>query len=812
MRRAAFLIALTLVLALFLIGCPTPDKHHGATGDHHLVAGDDAGDDDSGPGLPRWLLDRPYLQDRSLFAEEIDHAATPDVRELGPVGIGNGLVFGLVGNNYPLAAWHNLGGPTYQKDVKWFSDKVPTLRVGDAPRAPARESIGYVRRAPVAIVAATDGELEWTTVNFAPRGTDRPEAEQALVSVWIVRNLSAKTFDDVGLTIAGTMAKFGAGRLQEDDLAGHYLHLRPLGVDALPGPSKGEIRVPFGSLAPGQERVVVVPIAFIDGPLSPDPVFRALSETGIDALLESTMAWWQAWSAGNARLDAPDAKWGDLLDALALSVKVNQAASGGLTEMSQYSYVWLRDTHGPSLFYPLIGRADDYKAMLDYLYGVSVLAGDIGNALAVDADVSDLPPPPDWRNLGTFTGRTRAEAPSFLVLEYENYYKATGDLDTLAARYDMLWHAIWGQQVVEGCVQYFSGDETFEDTMEATFGENVLGEPDESILSSYSSFAMIRAATFLAGIADALGKADDAAALRQRAVDFKACLDQVFWMPAAGFYAVQAQTATGEPYPTPYEDVDTMPLWLDLLAPDDPKAVANFESILALLGHDDGTLYSNVSPMYGALFGVRTGVQTGMSHGYWQVNLDKMFHPAADLAFRRLPDMLTPLGFADEALIVDDYSHLQILREGLGIVCDISARYRSWEAAILGHALLHYLTGYDYDVVAGTAKLAPHLPPDWDHATLSGLQYGTGRFDLDVRKSGASGRRITLTTGAGAEFVLSLAVPIDGPFSGATIGGEPAPATGAANRYGRTVVRFPPLAIRAGAKTEIVVRSEQKVK
>ena len=51
------------------------------------------------------------------------------------------------------------------------------------------------------------------------------------------------------------------------------------------------------------------------------------------------------------------------------------------------------------------------------------------------------------------------------------------------------------------------------------------------------------------------------------------------------------------------------------------------------------------------------------------------------------------------------------------------------------------------------------------------------------------------------------------PFELAEDDGETfAFATGAVNRYGRTVVRFPPLAIRAGAKTEIVVRSEQKVK
>jgi len=200
---------------------------------------------------------------------------------------------------------------------------------------------------------------------------------------------------------------------------------------------------------------------------------------------------------------------------------------------------------------------------------------------------------------------------------------------------------------------------------------------------------------------------------------------------------------------------------------------------------------------------VKLGIQTGMSHGYWLVNLDKMFHPVADEAFRRWRDIVTPAGFTEEALIVDDYSHLQVIREPIGFVSDVSARYRSWESGIIGNALLTHLTGYDLDVLAAKVRLAPHLPPEWDHDTWHGLSYGGGRFDLSVSRRGTAGREIVITTDAATSFQLGLTVPVDGTFQAATVNGAPAAPTATANRYGTTVATFDPLTIPASQTTTV---------
>lgn len=737
---------------------------------------------------------------------DVDAAARPDVRALGPVGVGNGKVFGLLGDGYPLATWHNLGGPTYHRPFKWFSDQTPHLVAEGARREALHETLSYVRRTPVAIVEASDTELAWTLVAFAPRGAGDSRTEDALVGVWVVANHSERAITDVGLELGGTLARYDGRGLVENDTSDRHLHVRPVGTVETTAAGENGFTIALGTLAPGEERVVPTALVFTIGGAAPEAIFEAIESAGVDALLDATLAWWSEWFSRAARVESPDPAFDDLFDALVLAVKVNQASTGALSQMSQYAYTWLRDTHGPSIFYPRIGLAADFRDMLDYQYGIAVVNGDLSNALPADQDLSDLPPPPDWRNLPTYTWRTRAEGPSFVVLEYEQYERATADGERPAARFDMLAHALDGQQLVDGCLQYYSGDETFEDVKEATFGQNALAEPDESTLSAYSSYAMIRAARYLADLATRTGRSADAAHFAQLAVDVARCLDEVFWIPDRGHYAIEASTATRVPDPRLYEDVSTMPLWLEVMEPSDPKAVANFDSLLAELARPDGTIVSALPAAYKLVFQhVELGVQTGMTQGYWLVNLDRMFHPMADETFRRWRDIPTPTGFTEEALIVDDWTHLQVIREPFGFVGDVSARYRSWEAGIVGNALLTHLAGYDADVARGKVRLAPHLPPEWDYHRWRGLSFGAGRFDVEVRRRGVAGREVVLATDASAGFELALAVPIDGAFGSASVDGVPVEATARLNRYGRTVVTFPALAIPAGRRTAITV-------
>lgn len=781
--------------------------------DDDAIDDDVADDDTGGEDLPQWLEDRPYLQNRSLWSQEIDMSQPPKLRKLGVIAAGNGKVFGILGNQFPLGSWHNLGGPNYQMDLKWFSDYEPWMYVAGKRVQPTHQAISRVRKTPIAIAGATDGLLEWTSVNFAPKYASDTLAEQALISVWIVRNVSEKSATDASITIDSNLGVFRGSGLWETNFEERFMNVRPLGLTAQAADSINDMSIPLGIIAPGEEIVFVLPYVFTKGEDDPEMIFNAIETAGVDALLESTVQWWENWFAQATQVITPDEKFNDLIRTLILAIKINQAESGGLSQMSQYSHTWLRDTMGPAMFYSVVGLTEDLRDMLDYLWGAIVIRGNLGNAQPLDLDITNLPPEPDWENLPELTGFTRAEGPSHLPLQYREFYRATGDLEPLEERYGMLKHALVHQQFIDGCMQYFSGDETFEDVMEAAFGFNIIPDPDTEWLSTNSSCLMIAAARFMAEVADLLGFTDDAEMFGGMADDFVDCLENTFWNEEKSMYAVMVDTITREPWPHPYEDVNTMPIWWRSLPLDDPHIVDNFETLMSTLGRENGTAVSPLAWPYTAIFHhVTDGVQTGMSHGYYLDNLTRMFHPMADVAFERWQDIFSPSGNLDEAVSTDDYGHLSMLREPFGIVCDVSARYRSWEAGIVGYAYFEYLTGFAPDVAAGRIALAPHLPPGWDQMRFENMQFGEDHFDLIISDAGNGERVISLTTDEAAGFELELTVPLDGEVTGIVVNDQDLPAgqyESRQNDYGRTIVALEPFLVEAGSEVEIEVQYAQ---
>ncbi len=757
--------------------------------------------------ISEWIASKPYLLNTSHWRQDIDMSDRPQVRELGCMGVGNGKVFGILGNQYPVSSWHNLGGPTYQKKSKWFSDKVPILVADGRISLSKRQFIRRLKNAPVVIAGSANDDLEWTSVNFAPKYDQDIRTEKALVSVWIVRNTSGKGFKRVFLNMYSTIGfySFAGGAAIESDGGDRLLTMRPIGAEYSPGIDLRTLSIHIGALGPGEEKVVFLPYIFTQGTEKPEELLEALESAGANRLLESTVDWWEEWASHITQIRTPDEKFNDLLRGLAIAIKVNQAASGGLAQMSEYSFSWLRDTHGPSLFYPLIGLTSDYRAMLDYLWAGSLHEGNLSNAYELEYDITALPQEPDWPKLGTMTGRTRAEGPSTLVLQYENYYRATGDIAPVRERWAMLRHALLDQQFVDGCLLHFSSDETFEDLMEAVFGENMLNEPDGSTLSLYSSLLMIRASYFMSEMAARLGFSDDMRLFASLGDSVKECAENTFWIKDNGYYAVKVATDSRIQHIQPYEDVNTMPLWLDSPL-ESSRIQSNFDQIIKQLGHSDGLMYSGLPCIYKLLFpGIKKGVLTGMSHGYWLNNLDKMFHPMADAAFERWKDVFSESGNLDEAVVVDDFSHLGILREPFGFAGDVSARFRSWEAGIMGYAFLFHLTGYVPDVPSGRIKLSPQLPPGWNEMSFKGLAYGNSRFDLDVRRTAGDSRAITITTGSGTGFVLDLTFPVSGNVTSVMVNGKAADYTSAVNPYNRTIVIIEGIDIPAGTRIEITV-------
>jgi hypothetical protein len=67
-----------------------------------------------------------------------------------------------------------------------------------------------------------------------------------------------------------------------------------------------------------------------------------------------------------------------------------------------------------------------------------------------------------------------------------------------------------------------------------------------------------------------------------------------------------------------------------------------------------------------------------------------------------------------------------------------STTHQLWSSAMVITPAIRGLFGLTVDAAQNTITVAPHLPADWDHATLHHLSAGTGLTDLEFRREGSA--------------------------------------------------------------------------
>jgi hypothetical protein len=65
-----------------------------------------------------------------------------------------------------------------------------------------------------------------------------------------------------------------------------------------------------------------------------------------------------------------------------------------------------------------------------------------------------------------------------------------------------------------------------------------------------------------------------------------------------------------------------------------------------------------------------------------------------------------------------------------------SSSHQMWSSAMVVTPMLRGLFGLDWHAANHTLRLAPHLPADWDHATLRNVPLGSSTMDLKYQRSG----------------------------------------------------------------------------
>ncbi len=701
------------------------------------------------PPEAEFFSNRKWLLDFSSWSSTGCGQQQPsDPRHMGDFPLGNGHVFALMGYACPINTLHNMAGPDYQQEANFFHDTSMALYVGGHEQSEPviSGSVFRIRHTAIVVTREVMASLELITISFAPVGkSDHDPVNQALVRLAVVKNTSLEKVKQVSIKAEdATRTRNGRRR--------HLVVIEPNEQDAAD--------VDLGDMLAGQERVIwYAYVTTMEGEDGQD-IISAIRDEGMDGMLESTRDAWFSYMGEHTSVQCPDPRVEDLLDSVLVTIKTQQAYLGGVSPMSRYSLMWIRDTAGVVRLLLRVGMFEQARQMMDYYHMAVALRGDISNSVPLDLDPGFIPEEPEWDSMGPLSGRVRAESPSYLPLMAHWYTMATADGSLVDSQYGMLLRALDGQTISDDGLQSFGGDETFRPAMSVAFGRDIEYDWVGCCKSANSSFLYVAASEAMAQEASLRGDKIKAQELKDRADLVRTAAERTFWTED-GFYIPFVDEAVPMDRNTPFEDVSTKPLWTGYLSPNDERARKNLQEVIEIIGREDGFLQSWRDPAFADFMGlkIQKGIFTGMVPGYYLTNLAMTDHPEAQNAFNSLGLAASPSGNFSEDHIYDDYSILQLLYDASGTVSDMSARCRPWEGAVNLDAMVFYLTGLRQDAPDGEVHLAPRLPNYWQSMTWRNLRVGFTRFDMTVEDSGFQ-RVVTLDLKYGDPILVYLELPL----------------------------------------------------
>lgn len=710
-------------LALLLAGCPTeeptlPDPSTWTP----TVAGPAWRSAPQPIPAPPSLAGLDWLEDVSTWSQawgpEQPEVENPGRPASGTFGVGNSRVFGLIGLDDPWNTLTNAIGPGYQRDGGFFGDAGITLET-DSPLTPIAARVQSTRQAPVVRTETRyPGGLTLRTTDLAVPDQDV-----------IARHLAVSLDDDAAAVDVSVSVDVATAAGEDLDHPDGLLQQRGDRVMLVSCDGSSEL----GTLTPGATVELTCTHAFarIDDPL---PTLQGTVADALTAAQDRHAAFLDA----GLRLTTPDPAVADLLDGMLTTLANQTAANGIVSPMHRYTSGWLRDAEGPVRLFLRTGHVARARRILDATAASLTARGAIANSfsLTIDVDAVDEPEDPDtfWASVDFMPGRNAAEAPSYLAILHDLFVRATGDAAVLTpARMALLEQALLRQDMNADGLLPFSGDETYRWLLAVTLGATV---PEEVGWSAGSSFLLAHASERLIALGGDPALADLATLARAGAASY---------VDGEGFVS-PVRYFDGGLFPGPYEDVSTMPLWLD---PEAPDAAANVMILVNRLMGDDGVLRSN------------TLGTTGMSHGFWLANLAALDHPERDRALSGIATLATPSGHFEEGHGPTGDA-LSITHQADGMGADAVARYRPWEGGDVLAGVLRVLLGQGGDARDARLVLRPRLPDDWPTLSARGLRFADVPFDLTL-EGYAEGQVLTVQRAEGHERTWDVSISLQAP-------------------------------------------------
>ena len=330
--------------------------------------------------------------------------------------------------------------------------------------------------------------------------------------------------------------------------------------------------------------------------------------------------------------------------------------------------------------------------------------------------------------------------PLFVVLAGA-YYDRTGDLETIKVldpniRRALEWMERYGDRDGDGLLEYGrrredgllnQGWKDSHDSISHASGDLASGPIALVEVQGYA-FAAYRSA---AGLARAVGRADEAAALDRRAETLRHQVEEAFWCERLGFYALALD---GEKRRCEVRSSNAGHLLFSGL----PSAERAAKVASQLL-----------SPDFFTGFGIRTLARgearyNPMSYhngSVWPhdnalIALGLARYGQKDMAVRLMLGLFEAAAFMDLRRLPELFCGFRRVASAAPTLYPVACSPQSWASAT-PFALLQSALGLRFDQASRAINLdRPRLPPGLSTVSVNGLAIGTGSADIMVRRAG----------------------------------------------------------------------------
>lgn len=278
----------------------------------------------------------------------------------------------------------------------------------------------------------------------------------------------------------------------------------------------------------------------------------------------------------------------------------------------------------------------------------------------------------------------------------------------------------------------------------------------------YQAGLAVEAIDALDSLARATSHQQDFASLPNDAVEARNALNRRFWLEQQHRYAYALDEKEAQ-VDAP-SVLTAVPMWFHLL--DEPKADAMIRELAGPENHTDWgmRILASTHPKYdpacyhcGTVWPLFTG---WAAVGEYRYHADQPAY--ANLRANALLAFDGSLGHTAEVLSGDYYQPLAT-----------GTPHQIWSSAMVISSMLTGLFGLDTDAAAHHITLAPHLPADWTHFTMSHIQAGPCTLSIDFTKTlDILTYNIARESGSDCSLTLSPAVSLRAQISSVEIDGH----------------------------------------